>query len=123
MEYSCAIIAPLLSLEMIGVLPSKAIQTIYKGKNMNKGDLVEKVAQDCNMTKASAEQALNSVLGVITNAVAAGDKVALIGFGTFSVSERAAREGRNPKNGETIQIPAGRVVRFKAGKKLAEAVK
>ena len=90
---------------------------------MNKGDLVEKVAQDCNMTKASAEQALNSVLGVITNAVAAGDKVALIGFGTFSVSERAAREGRNPKNGETIQIPAGKGVRFKAGKKLAEAVK
>ena len=90
---------------------------------MNKGDLVEKVAQDCNMTKASAEQALNSVLGAITTAVAAGDKVALIGFGTFSVSERAAREGRNPKNGDTIQIPAGKVVRFKAGKKLAEAVK
>jgi nucleoid DNA-binding protein len=90
---------------------------------MNKGDLVEKVAQDCNISKASAEQALNSVLGSITNAVAAGDKVALIGFGTFSVSERAAREGRNPKNGEIIQIPAGKVVRFKAGKKLAETVK
>jgi DNA-binding protein HU-beta len=90
---------------------------------MNKGDLVEKVAQDCNISKAAAEQALNSVIGAITNAVATGDKVALIGFGTFSVSERAAREGRNPKNGETIQIPAGKVVRFKAGKKLAEAVK
>jgi DNA-binding protein HU-beta len=90
---------------------------------MNKGDLVEKVAQDCNISKASAEQALNSVLGSITNAVAAGDKVALIGFGTFSVSERAAREGRNPKNGETIHIPAGKVVRFKAGKKLAGIVK
>jgi DNA-binding protein HU-beta len=90
---------------------------------MNKGDLVEKVAQDCNISKASAEQALNSVIGAITNAVATGDKVALIGFGTFSISERAAREGRNPKNGETIQIPAGKVVRFKAGKKLAEAVK
>ena len=90
---------------------------------MNKGDLVDKVAQDCNISKASAEQVLNCVLGTITNAVAAGDKVALIGFGTFSVSERAAREGRNPKNGETIQIPAGKAVRFKAGKKLAEAVK
>jgi DNA-binding protein HU-beta len=90
---------------------------------MNKGDLVEKVAQDCNISKVSAEQALNGVLGAISSAVATGDKVSLIGFGTFSVSERAAREGRNPKNGETIQIPAGKVVRFKAGKKLAEAVK
>jgi len=90
---------------------------------MNKGDLVEKVAQDCKMSKASAEQALNSVLGSITSAVASGDKVSLIGFGTFSVSDRAAREGRNPQNGEAIQIPASKVVRFKAGKKLAETVK
>ena len=90
---------------------------------MTKGDLAEKVAQDCNLSKAAAEQALNSVLGTITNAVAAGDKVALIGFGTFSVSERAVREGRNPKTGEVIQIAAGKVVKFKAGKILADAVK
>ncbi len=89
---------------------------------MNKGDLVGKLALECKMSKASAEQALNSVLGSITAAVATGDKVSLVGFGTFSVSKRAAREGRNPQNGKTIQIPAGKVVRFKAGKKLAENV-
>ena len=90
---------------------------------MTKGELVEKVAQECNLSKAAAEQALNSVVGAITNAVAAGDKVTLIGFGTFSVSERAAREGRNPKTGEVIQIAAGKVVKFKAGKILANAVR
>lgn len=90
---------------------------------MNKGDLAEKVAKDCGMSKAAADQVLNSVLGAITDAVAAGNKVTLIGFGTFSVTERAAREGRNPHTGKTIQIPAKKVVKFKAGKKLADAVK
>ena len=90
---------------------------------MNKGDLIEKLAQDCKMTKTAAEQALNSVFKTITNAVATGDKVALVGFGTFSVSERAAREGRNPKTGEVIQIAASKAVKFKAGKLLAGAVK
>jgi len=90
---------------------------------MNKGDLVDKVAQDCGMSKAAAEQALNSVLGAISEAVAAGDKVTLIGFGTFSVSERAARMARNPQTGATLTIPARKVVRFKAGTKLSDAVK
>jgi DNA-binding protein HU-beta len=90
---------------------------------MNKGDLVEIVAQDCNLSKTAAEQVLSSVLGAITNAVATREKVTLIGFGAFSVSERAAREGRNPKTGETIQIPAGKAVKFKAGKTLVDAVK
>ncbi len=90
---------------------------------MNKGDLAEKVAKDCGLSKTAADQVLNSVLGAITDAVAAGDKVTLIGFGTFSVTERAAREGRNPHTGKTIQIPAKKVVKFKAGKKLADAVK
>ena len=90
---------------------------------MNKGDLVAKVAQDCNLTQAAAEKALNSVLGAITDAVAAGEKATLIGFGTFSVSERAAREGRNPQTGKAIKIPARKVVKFKAGSKLADAVK
>jgi DNA-binding protein HU-beta len=94
-----------------------------KRKIMNKGDLVEIVAQDCNLSKTAAEQVLSSVLGAITNAVATGEKVTLIGFGAFSVSERAAREGRNPKTGGTIQIPAGKVVKFKAGKTLVDAVK
>ena len=88
---------------------------------MNKGELIEKVAKDCNMSKAAADQALNSVLGAITGAVAEGDKVTLIGFGTFSVTKRAAREGRNPQTGKTMQIAAKNVVKFKAGKKLADA--
>jgi len=90
---------------------------------MNKGDLVEKVAQDCNISKAAAELALNSIMDAISEAVSAGDKVTLIGFGTFSVSERAAREGRNPQTGKAIKIPARKVVKFKVGSKLADAVK
>ena len=89
---------------------------------MNKGDLIEKLAQNCELTKATAEKVLNSTLGAITEAVAAGDKVTLMGFGTFAVSERAAREGRNPQSGKTITIPAKKVVKFKAGAKLADAM-
>ena len=87
---------------------------------MNKSDLIEKVAKECNMSKAGADQALNSVLGAITDAVSEGDKVTLIGFGTFSVTKRAAREGRNPQTGKTMQIPAKNVIKFKAGKKLVD---
>ncbi len=89
---------------------------------MNKSDLLEKVAKDCDISKTTADQVLTSIVGAITTAVAAGDKVTLIDLGTFSVAERAAREGRNPKTGETIAIPARKVAKFKAGKKLADAV-
>ena len=90
---------------------------------MNKGDLAEKVAKNCALSKTAANQVLNSVLGAITDAVAAGDKVTLIGFGTFSVTDRAAREGRNPQTGKKIKIPARKAVKFKVGSKLADAVK
>ena len=90
---------------------------------MNKGELVEKVAKECALSKAAAEQVVVSIFGAITDAMAAGDKVTLIGFGTFSVSERAAREGRNPQSGQTISIPAKKVVKFKAGAKLVDSVK
>jgi len=90
---------------------------------MNKSDLIEKVSRDCKLSKATAEQALNSVFSAITNAVAGENKVTLIGFGSFSVSERIARDGRNPKTGEVIQIAARKFVKFKAGKILANAVK
>jgi len=90
---------------------------------MNKGDLVEKVAKECDLSKAAAEKALNSILDAISGAMATGDKVTLIGFGTFSVSNRAAREGRNPQTGEAMKIPARKVVKFKAGSKLADAAK
>jgi len=90
---------------------------------MNKGELVEKVAKECELSKAAAEQVLASVLGAITDAITAGEKVALLGFGTFSVSERAAREGRNPQTGATISIPAKKVVKFKAGSNLVNSLK
>ncbi|TKB25852.1 HU family DNA-binding protein [Desulfopila sp. IMCC35006] len=90
---------------------------------MNKGDLIEKVARECGLSKTASDQVLNSILNAITGAVATGDKVTLIGFGTFSVSARPAREGRNPQTGDIIQIPARKVVKFKAGSKLSDAVK
>jgi len=90
---------------------------------MNKGELIEKVAKNSGLSKTDAEKALASILDAIAEAVATGEKVTLIGFGTFSVSERAAREGRNPQTGETMQIPAKKIVKFKAGSKLIEAVK
>lgn len=89
---------------------------------MNKGELIEKVARDCDMSKTDADQVLSVILGAITGAITAGEKVTLVGFGTFSVGERPAREGRNPKTGEAIQIPAKKTVRFKAGSKLIDAV-
>jgi len=90
---------------------------------MNKGELVDKVAKECELGKAAAEQVLASIFGAISDAMAAGEKVTLLGFGTFSVSERAAREGRNPQSGKTINIPAKKVVKFKAGTKLTDLVK
>jgi DNA-binding protein HU-beta len=89
---------------------------------MNKGDLIEKVAKECGLSKTASDQVLNSILNAITGAVTAGDKVTLIGFGTFSVNSRPARDGRNPQTGETIQIPAKKIVKFKAGSKLSDAV-
>jgi len=90
---------------------------------MNKGELVEKVAKNCGLSKASADDAVNTVMGAIADALANGDKVTLVGFGTFAVAERAAREGRNPKTGEKMNIPASKGVKFKAGSKLTEGLK
>jgi DNA-binding protein HU-beta len=112
----------LLSEQWYGFSDENISQT-QTGGDMNKGELVEKVAKDCDVSKAAAEKALDSVLAAITDAVAAGDKVTLIGFGTFSVTERAAREGRNPQTGKKIKIAARKVVKFKAGSKLADAAK
>ena len=90
---------------------------------MNKTELIDKVAKESALTKSAAEQVVASVFEAIADAMKAGDKVTLLGFGTFSVSERAAREGVNPKSGEKISISAKKVVKFKAGSKLSEAVK
>jgi len=89
---------------------------------MNKSELIEKMAQSADMTKADAERALNSLVATITDELANGGDVSLVGFGTFKVNERAARTGRNPQTGETIQIAAAKVPAFKAGKAIKDAV-
>ena len=89
---------------------------------MTKQELVTKIAKDANLSKKTAEDALNSFVNVVKGSLANGESVSLVGFGTFSVSERAARKGRNPQTGAEIQIPARKVPVFRAGKGLKEAV-
>ena len=89
---------------------------------MNKTELIDKIAAKAGLKKADSKKALEATLEVIKEALAADDKVALIGFGTFSVSVRAAREGINPSKKEKIHIPEKKVVRFKAGADLADAL-
>ena len=89
---------------------------------MNKQELIENIAASAEITKAAAGRALDSMIGSITGSLKNGDSVVLVGFGTFSVHDRAARIGRNPQTGEEIQIAAARVPAFKAGKALKEAV-
>ena len=89
---------------------------------MNKTELINAVAAKAEISKKDAEKALTAVLGSIEDALKAGDKVQLIGFGTFEVKERAAREGRNPKTGEKITINASKAPAFTAGKALKDAI-
>ena len=89
---------------------------------MNKAQLVEHVALSADIPKNAADAALNAIVDGITSALASGDDVTLIGFGTFKVNERAARTGRNPRTGEDIQIAAAKVPAFKAGKALKDAL-
>jgi DNA-binding protein HU-beta len=89
---------------------------------MNKSELVAKIAEGADITKASAGRALDSLIGSITEELASGGEVALVGFGTYKVNDRAARTGRNPQTGAEIQISAAKVPAFKAGKALKDAV-
>ncbi|AOE49346.1 MULTISPECIES: HU family DNA-binding protein [Kangiella] len=89
---------------------------------MNKSELIDAIAAGADISKAAAGRALDSMLGAVTDSLQKGEQVSLVGFGTFSVKERAARTGRNPKTGETIQIKAAKVPGFKAGKALKDAV-
>lgn len=89
---------------------------------MNKQDLVNKVSEKSGLTKRDAEKAVNATFDAIQDAMAAGDKVSLVGFGTFEVRSRAARTGRNPQTGQEIQIAATTVPVFKAGKSLKDSV-
>jgi DNA-binding protein HU-beta len=90
---------------------------------MTKADLVTKVAGDSKITKAQAEKAVDGFVAAVSAALAEGEKITLVGFGTFSVGARSAREGRNPRTGDKITIPASKVVKFKPGKSLSEKVK
>jgi DNA-binding protein HU-beta len=89
---------------------------------MNKAELVAHIADDAGITKTQANTALDSFVDAVTKTLKKGDKVTLVGFGTFTVSKRQARNGRNPQTGEVIKIKARKVARFKAGKELAEKI-
>ncbi len=89
---------------------------------MNKGDLLAKIQSDADLTKAQADAALTAVLDGITEALKSGDSVSLVGFGTFSASVREARQGKNPRTGEVIQIASKTVAKFKPGKKLTDSI-
>ena len=89
---------------------------------MNKTELIAAVAEKTDLSKKDADAAVSAVLGAITDALKAGDKIQLVGFGTFEVRNRAAKQGRNPRTGETMTVPASKVPAFKAGKALKDAV-
>ncbi|OPY58867.1 MAG: DNA-binding protein HU [Pelotomaculum sp. PtaU1.Bin035] len=89
---------------------------------MNKAELISNVAEKTELTKKDSEKAVGAVLDTINEALSKGDKVQLVGFGTFEIRERAARKGRNPQTGEEINIEAARVPVFKAGKALRDSV-
>jgi DNA-binding protein HU-beta len=89
---------------------------------MNKSDLIDAMAEDAGVTKAAAKKALESFLGNVQGSLKNGNRVSLVGFGSWSVTRRAAREGRNPQTGKTIKIAAKNVVKFKAGSDLQTSV-
>ena len=90
---------------------------------MTKAELVAKIASEGGITKSQAEKALGGFVSTVSGVLSGGDKITLVGFGTFSVGTRSQREGRNPSTGEKIKIPASKVVKFKAGKTLSEKVR
>ena len=89
---------------------------------MNKDELINQVSSDLEISKSDASKALDSILSTITNYLKKGNEVRLVGFGTFLVANRAATTGRNPRTGESIQIPAKKVPKFRAGKALKDTV-
>ena len=89
---------------------------------MNKTELVAKIAENADLTKAEAARALKSFEETITETLKSGDKISIVGFGSFETTNRAARTGRNPQTGKEIQIPAATVPKFKAGKTLKDSV-
>ena len=103
-------------------MSSKKIITIKGEDSMNKSQLIEKIAAGADISKAAAGRALDSFIDAVSSELKSGEQVALVGFGTFSVRDRAARQGRNPQTGAAIQIAAAKIPAFKAGKALKDAV-
>lgn len=89
---------------------------------MNKADLVNSISEQTGLSKAKSGQVVDTLTSVITETLSKGEKVTLVGFGTFTTSDRSARKGRNPKTGEVIDIPAKRVAKFKSGSELTKNV-
>jgi DNA-binding protein HU-beta len=102
--------------------PQKIIHLTTKNKNMNKAELIDKIAKDAEVTKVQANAALDAFTSAVVTTLKKSDRVTLVGFGTFSVSERAARNGRNPQTGAVIKIKARKVPKFKAGKEFATRI-
>ena len=100
----------------------QAVIAFRRNLIMNKTELVAAVAEQADLSKKDAEAAVKAFTDVVAEALKAGDKIQLVGFGTFEVSERAAREGRNPRTGETMTIEASKTPKFKAGKALKDLV-
>ena len=112
----CSGLALYLYIKLVLAINNKAEE------RMTKAEFVARIAEKTGSTKADAEKGVNAFLEAITETLRTGDKVSFAGFGSFEVTERAAREGRNPQTGETMQIPAGKIPKFKAGKALKAAV-
>jgi DNA-binding protein HU-beta len=100
----------------------RSVSTRPGGSTVNKQELTDAVAERAGISKTAAAQTIDAVIDTVSKAVASGDSVQLIGFGTFGVGSRAARSGRNPKTGEVLQIPAAKTVKFTAGKAFKDAV-
>ncbi len=94
----------------------------FKGANVNKAELIDKMAASADISKAAATRALDSMLDAVTESLKQSEQVVLVGFGTFTVKDRAARTGRNPQTGAPIEISAARIPSFKAGKALKDAL-
>lgn len=106
--------------ELVRARPKR--MTNYQGEEMNKSELIDAIAEGADLTKVAAGKVLETLTNAITDALKKGEQVVIPGFGSFATSVRAARTGRNPQTGQTIQIKASRVAKFKAGKTLKEAV-
>jgi DNA-binding protein HU-beta len=106
-----------------GIAAATIAMTSGPASALNKQQLIDAIAKDANISKAQAQSALDSFINTTTKALKKGDRVALVGFGSFSVSQRSSRSGRNPQTGREIKIAAKKVVKFKAGAALGNAVK